>query len=243
MTFVASPSAQGLVERAAGRVPMLRKVAPSAEQARRVPAESFDALSDAGVFKMTAPKRYGGYEVDFQTQCDVLAEIARGCPSTSWVATILSAMSWLAGVFPDDAQDEILGDGDPRISGVFSPTGTGVRRDGGLVVNGRWGYNTGGDGSRWTVINVVVDVPGDRETGAGMPTCVLVPSRELRRLDDWHAGGMAATCSATVIAENLFVPSHRALPLPQMLEAAYPARHNAENPYFNYPLATVLTVN
>ena len=83
--------------------------------------ETFDALSEAGVFRMTAPARYGGYEADFQTQCDVLAEIARGCPSTSWVATILSAMSWLAGVFPDEAQDEIFRDGDPRISGVFSP--------------------------------------------------------------------------------------------------------------------------
>src|SRR5688572_5995682 len=174
MSLVAAPSARQLVDRAAALAPMLRDRAPAAERARRVAPETFDALSEAGVFRMTAPARYGGYEVDFQTQCDVLAEIARGCPSTSWVATILSAMSWLAGVFPDDAQDEIFGDGDPRISGVFSPTGTGVQTDGGLVVNGRWGFNTGGDGSRWTVINVVVDVPGDRETGAGMPTCVLV---------------------------------------------------------------------
>jgi alkylation response protein AidB-like acyl-CoA dehydrogenase len=238
MTSTAGVSAGELVQRAAALVPMLRDRAAAAEQARRVSPETFDALSEAGIFRMTAPARYGGFEVDFQTQCDVLAEIGRGCPSTSWVATILSAMSWLVGTFPDEAQDEILGDGDPRISGVFSPTGTGVRRDGGLVVNGRWGYNTGGDGSRWTVINVVVD-----ESGVGMPTCVLVPSRELRRLDDWHASGMAATGSATVVAENLFVPSYRALPLPQMLEAAYPARHNAANPYFNYPLATVLTVN
>jgi alkylation response protein AidB-like acyl-CoA dehydrogenase len=52
-----------------------------------------DALREACVFRMTAPKRFGGQEVDFQTQCDVLAEIARGCPSTSWVATIYSAMS------------------------------------------------------------------------------------------------------------------------------------------------------
>ena len=228
-----------LVRRAAALVPMLRARAADAEQARRVAPETFDALAEAGIFRMTAPARYGGSEVDFQTQCDVLAEIARGCPSTSWVATILSAMSWLVGTFPDETQDEILGDGDPRISGVFSPTGTGIRRDGGLVVTGRWGFNTGGDGSRWTVINVVVT----DDTGAGTPTCVLVPSRELRRLDDWHASGMSATGSATVVAENLFVPAHRSMPLPQMLEAAYPARHNAANGYFNYPLAAVLTVN
>jgi alkylation response protein AidB-like acyl-CoA dehydrogenase len=239
MTVAAGVTGKELIRRAAGLVPTLRETAVDAEKARRVSPETFDALSEAGVFRMTAPARYGGHEVDFETQCDVLAELARGCPSTSWVATILSAMSWLAGVFPDEAQDEIFADGDPRISGVFSPTGTGVPKDGGLVVNGRWGYNTGGHGSKWTVINAVVPTAD----GPGMPTCVIAPSRDLRRLDDWYASGMAATGSETIVAENLFVPAHRTLPLPLMLEAKYPPRHNAANPYFNYPLSPVLTVN
>jgi alkylation response protein AidB-like acyl-CoA dehydrogenase len=237
--MTAAVSSRELIERAAALVPMLRDRAEQAERARRIAPETFDALAEAGIFKMTAPVRYGGYEASFETQCDVLAEIARGCPSTSWVATILSAISWLAGVFPDEAQDEIFADGDPRISGVFSPTGTGVRTDGGLVVTGRWGFNTGGHGSRWTVVNVVVPT----DDGIGVPTCAIVRSRELRRLDDWYASGMAATGSDTIVAEHVFVPAHRTMPLPQMLEAIYPARHNASNPYFNYPLAPVLTVN
>jgi alkylation response protein AidB-like acyl-CoA dehydrogenase len=230
-------TATGLVERAAALVPMLRKAAPDAERARRVAPHTLDALSEAGIFRMCAPRRYGGEEADFQTQCDALAEIARGCPSTSWVATIYSAMSWLAGVFPDEAQDEVLGDRDPRISGVFSPTGTAVRRDGGVVVNGSWPFNTGCHGARWTVLNAV------SEGGAGMPTCVLARSRDLRIVDDWYATGMTATGSSTIVAENVFVPVHRTLPLPDMLEARYPARHNQDNPYFNHPLAPVLTVN
>ncbi|HEY7446373.1 MAG TPA: acyl-CoA dehydrogenase family protein [Vicinamibacterales bacterium] len=226
-----------LVQRVAALVPMLRKNAAAAEAARRVSEESYDALSQAGVFRMMAPKRFGGDEADFQTQCDVLAEVGRGCPSTSWVATIFSAMGWLTGVFPDEAQEEIFADRDPRISGVFSPTGTAVRKGGGLVVNGRWPFNTGGHGARWTVLNAVLG------EGAGIPTCVLVKSHELKRLDDWHASGMAATGSDTIVAENVFVPPHRSLPLPDMIEARYPARHNADNPYFNYPTAAVLTVN
>jgi 3-hydroxy-9,10-secoandrosta-1,3,5(10)-triene-9,17-dione monooxygenase len=239
MSVVAAGSTRQLVERAAALVPMLREKAPHAEQARRVADETFDALSSAGIFRMTAPRRYGGDEADFRTQYDVLAEIARGCPSTSWVATIFSAMSWLAGVFPNEAQDEIFADGDPRVSGVFSPTGTGTPTSGGLLVSGRWGFNTGGHGSRWTVVNAVVPA----EDGGGMPTCVIVRSAELRRLDDWHASGMAATGSDTVVADNLFVPGHRTLPLPHMLEAMYPSRHNAANAYFGYPLAPVLVVN
>ena len=228
-----------VVDRAAALVPMLAERAPHAEQARRVSDESFDALSKAGVFLMTAPKRYGGAEVNFQTQCEVLAHIARGCASTSWVATIYSAMSWLAATFPDQAQEEIYADGDPRISGVFAPTGTATKKDGGLVVNGRWGFNTGCHGAKWTVLNAVV--------GSGpeaMPTCVLARSSDLTIVDDWYATGMSATGSNTIVAENVFVPAHRCLPLPDMLEARYPTnRHNAANPYFNYPLSPVLTVN
>jgi alkylation response protein AidB-like acyl-CoA dehydrogenase len=227
-----------LVDRAAALVPQLRERAPAAEQARRVPDASFDALSEAGIFSMTAPKRYGGAEVDFQTQCDVLAHLARGCPSTSWVATIYSAMSWLVGTFPDEAQDEIFADRDPRISGVFSPTGTGVPKEGGVLVNGRWGFNTGCHGARWTVLNVLVG------TGAqAMPTCVIARSRELTIVDDWYATGMSATGSNTIVANNVFIPAYRCLGLPDMLEARLPARHNADNPYFNHPLSPVLTVN
>jgi alkylation response protein AidB-like acyl-CoA dehydrogenase len=234
-----SSPAQALVQRASALVPMLRKNALGAETARRVPDANFEALSDAGIFRMTAPKRYGGDEADFQTQCDVLAEIGRGCPSTSWVATIFSAMSWLVSVFPDEAQEEVFADRDPRISGVFSPTGTAVRKDGGLVVSGRWPFNTGCHGAQWTVLNAVLAT----NAGAGVPTCVLVRSRELKIVDDWHASGMAATGSNTIVAENVFVPAYRSLPLPEMIEAHYPARHNADNPFFNYPTAAVLTVN
>jgi 3-hydroxy-9,10-secoandrosta-1,3,5(10)-triene-9,17-dione monooxygenase len=234
-----APSNRELVQRAAALVPMLRQQAEAAERARRLPQETFDALSDADVFRMTAPARFGGFEADFETQCEVLAEVARGCPSASWVATILSAMSWLAGTFPDEAQQEIFASGDPRISGVFSPTGTATPADAGFIVNGRWGYNTGGHGSEWTVLNAVLTNDGE----PGPPMCAIVRSRELTRLDDWHASGMAATGSSTIVAEHVFVPSARVMPLPDMLYARYPARHNAANPYFNLPLAAVLSVN
>jgi alkylation response protein AidB-like acyl-CoA dehydrogenase len=234
-----SRRAEGLVARAAALVPMLRAHAEATEKARRVPPASLDALSDAGVFRMMAPKRYGGDEADFETQCDVLAEIARGCPSTSWVATIYSAMAWVASVFPDEAQDEIFENRDPRISGVFSPTGTAIRKDDGYVISGRWGFNTGCHGSQWTVVVAVLNAEG----GAGVPYCMLVRSRELTIVDDWYASGMAGTGSNTVVADNVFVPSRRAQAMPDMVAANYPARHNSPNPYFNYPLAPVLVVN
>jgi alkylation response protein AidB-like acyl-CoA dehydrogenase len=234
-----STAADALIGRAAALVPMLREQAAANETNRRLSPEVFDALSAADVFRMTAPKRFGGLEADFITQCRVLAEIARGCGSASWVATIFSAMSWLVGTLSDQAQEEIFDTRDPRISGVFSPTGKAVRTSGGFIASGRWGFNTGGHGSNWTVVNAVAP----NAAGIELPTCMLVPSRELQRLDDWHASGMAATGSSTIVASDVFVPEHRTCELPAMIEAQYPARHNSANLYYRYPLAAVLTVN
>lgn len=168
----------------------------------------------------------------FEYSAPITTDLSCGnCPSASWVATILSAMSWVAGTFPDEAQEEVFDSKDPRISGVFSPTGKAVRKNGGYVVNGRWGYNTGGHGSDWTVVNAV----WTDDDGTDVPQCVLLRSRELRRLDDWHASGMAATGSSTIFAEDVFVPAHRAQPIPEMAEARFAPRHNADNPYFKYP--------
>ena len=184
---------------------------------------------------MCVPKKYGGDELPFETQCDVLAEVGRGCPSASWVATILSAMGWWLGTFPDEAQDEVLGDGDPRISGVLAPLGTIVPVDGGFTLNGRWPFNTGGHGSQWTILNALLD---------GVPTAVVVKSSELTRLDDWHASGMSATGSSTVVADEVFVPTHRAQTMVGMMEGNYSTgRHNAADPYYNLPLAAVLAIN
>jgi alkylation response protein AidB-like acyl-CoA dehydrogenase len=76
-----------------------------------------------------------------------------------------------------------------------------------------------------------------------VPTCMLVRSRELTIVDDWYASGMAGTGSNTVVADSIFVPRHRALSLPGMVEASYPSRHNQAESYFNHPLASVLVVN
>jgi 3-hydroxy-9,10-secoandrosta-1,3,5(10)-triene-9,17-dione monooxygenase len=228
-------STASVLDRTKALVPYLLEQAQRAEADRRLPPETFDALADAGILRMCVSRKYGGDELPFETQCEVLAEVARGCPSSSWVATILSAMGWWASTFCDEAQEEVLGDGDPRISGVLSPTGTLEPTDGGYRLNGRWAFNTRGHGSGWAILNGLLE---------GVPTAVVVRSSDLTRLDDWHTSGMAATGSSTVIAEDVFVPAFRTQTLIGMTDGQYSDdRHNAAEPYFNLPLAAVLAIN
>jgi alkylation response protein AidB-like acyl-CoA dehydrogenase len=235
---VPTSSVESVVDRAAALVPILRENALETERAKRVLPEHFEALSEAGIFRMAAPKRFGGFEADFQTQCDALAHIARGCPSTSWVSTIFSAMGWLAGTFSDEAQEEIFATGDPRISGAFSFSGTSVRKNGDLVVSGRWPFNTGCHGAEWTYLNTLL-----QNDGEPVPTAVYVRASELTILDDWDASGMAGTGSNTVVAEDVVVPLYRSHPLFDLIEGAYPPSRSSGNPYFRYQTAPVLVVN
>ena len=145
----------GLLERVAALAPLLRENAQRTEQERRVAGENIEALTDAGVFRMTVARRYGGYESSLQTQYDVLAAIAANCPSTGWVATILTAMLWNTGMFADEAQDEVFADPRVRVASVFAPGGQARDADGGVIVNGRWPFNTGCLHSQWAVLTAL----------------------------------------------------------------------------------------
>jgi alkylation response protein AidB-like acyl-CoA dehydrogenase len=199
----------GLLERTRALLPLLRENAPGCAEARRVVDENIEALTDAGVFRMTGGRHFGGYESSVATQWDVLAEIASACPSTSWVATILTAMIWNVGMFPDEAQEEVFADPRVRVASVFAPGGQARQVDGGVVVSGRWPFNTGCLNSQWAILTAVVA----GESGDPAPASLLIPYSELTILDDWNATGMAGTGSNTTVAEDLLVPAHRVLPL------------------------------
>jgi alkylation response protein AidB-like acyl-CoA dehydrogenase len=227
--------ADGLLERTQTVLPLLADNAARTEQLRRVAPENMEALTDAGVFRMTVGKHFGGYESDLLTQYEVLSAISSACPSTGWVATILTAMLWNTGMFPDEAQDEVFSDPRVRVASVFAPGGQAVRSDGGVVVSGRWPFNTGCHHSQWAILTALLD---DGEGPA--PASVLIPYDELEILDDWNATGMAGTGSNTTVAQDVFVPEHRILPIARQLTLDLPSVRHADNPYFHKPLVAFL---
>ena len=85
-----------------------------------------------------------------------------------------------------------------------------VRAEGGFIVSGRWPYNTGCHGARWTLV-VALAAAGLRRPRGRIPHCCLVRSAELTILDDWFASGMAATGSNTVVAEGVRARAPRAV--------------------------------
>ena len=130
-TSLEAPTLQALLERIEQTRPVLERNTAQTEADRRVPQENIDALTAAGAFKVTVPRRYGGYEMTLRQKLEVSAAIAESCGSTAWVVALTNVCNWAAGLLPEQAQQEIFGDTpDARVAGVLNPT-TDVREGGG----------------------------------------------------------------------------------------------------------------
>lgn len=233
------PSREELIDRVSQLTPQLRKNADWSDEHRRLPDDSIDALAEAGVFRMRVPKRYGGFESDARTLVDVTAELGRADGSLSWVVSVYSIPTWMAGLFPDHVQDEVFAEPNVRICGTLSPSAMAAPAEGGIVVNGRWGFISGAAHSSWQEIVAVLIAP-DQEP---LPVMALVPMSDLQVVDDWHTSGLRGTGSVSTIAHDVFVPQDRVLPLPAVLQGQSASQRNADSPMYRAPLLPVASAS
>ncbi|WP_328883457.1 flavin-dependent monooxygenase [Streptomyces sp. NBC_00299] len=229
-----------LVNRVRALRPLVREHALRAEQERRVTPEVAAALTDAGIHRMNVPRRYGGHQSRLGTQVDAVAEIASACGSTAFKTVIQAGCSYIAALFPDEAQDEIFTNPDTKVGGTLVPDATAVRSDGGYLVNGTSGFATGCHDADWHLLTVRVE----SESGEGPPELLwtAVPMAELEILDDWYVSGLAGTGSDSVVARDVFVPAHRVLPVGPLLAGEIGSKTNADDPFYRMPVLLLFCV-
>jgi alkylation response protein AidB-like acyl-CoA dehydrogenase len=229
------PAREELVRRVTDLVPSLAAHAAWGEENRRLHEESVRSLAAAGVFRLRTPARYGGYEATTRTLVDVGAEIARADGSTAWTASVYWIPTWMACQFPDAVQDEVFAEPDVRICGTLSPSAQAAPVDGGVVVNGRWGFISGALHAHWQVIVAVQLEPG----APPQPIVALVPMADLRIVDDWYTSGLKGTGSVSTIAQDVFVPAQRVLPLGAVLQGQGASAAAAGSAIYRAPLLPV----
>jgi alkylation response protein AidB-like acyl-CoA dehydrogenase len=218
-----------LLERAAALRPVLERNAAKGEEDRRIADESIEALVDAGLFKITVPRRFGGYEVDIRTKLEVAAAVAEGDGATGWVLALTNVCHWLVGLYRDQAQQDIFGaDPDARVCGVLAPSVETRRAGGGLVVSGRWPWASGSLHATWGLVGVL-----DRDDAGAITehALALIPMTDLTVEDTWFVAGMKGTGSNTLVADEVLVPDHRLLSVPKAIENEYPTEHADEALY------------
>jgi len=232
MTVIESAPQPELVQRARDLVPLIQKHAAWQEENRVLHSEVLDALKEAGLLRLRFPARYGGTVPDARTVVDVVAELGHGDGSTGWTISTMTIGAWLAGLLPDEAQDEIFANPEDRFCGSVGPNGVAVKTEGGYILNGRWHFNTGAPQAQWDTHSIMIDL-GD---GNMVPGMAVVPVSDLTIVDDWHTVGLRGTGSVTTIAQDLFVPENRVLNMvPVMMHNQHASKINADYQAWRVP--------
>lgn len=203
-----------LVTAARELLPLLRGNAAETESRRRLTDEVVQALDGAGILGLRRPARHGGHEADTRVVTDVVTEVARGDGATGWTVAVWAISSWMMSRFPEKVQEEVFSSPGTRVSGIIGPSAVAEPAEGGVVVSGKWSFNTGVQQSDWNTSAAVLARPD----GGFEPVMLAVPVSDLTVLDDWEAAGLRGSGSVSTAAENLFVPQERVLPVVPVLQ-------------------------
>ncbi|MEU8709902.1 acyl-CoA dehydrogenase family protein [Streptomyces sp. NPDC048565] len=223
--------------------PAIREHGAETEERGRISGETLGLLDRAGAFRMAVPERFGGLDLPLARQAEAVEEIARACPATGWNMTVWLTGVVMAGLFPDRAQKEVFGGGAARVSLGFAPTGRLTPVDGGYRLTGRWSYNSGCHAADWDLLASVLERPDGGTEEQEEEFFALVPLKELSVVDDWDVSAGRGTGSATVVAEQVFVPAHRLIPYEGALTGETGERWNARVPGRGYgAVAFIMTL-
>jgi 3-hydroxy-9,10-secoandrosta-1,3,5(10)-triene-9,17-dione monooxygenase len=216
----ARPEFSEILDRVRKLRPEIDARALATEKAKRVPAETMEALRDADVFRTMQPARFGGYEYGPAELAQIGFELGRACGSTGWCGTLAVCFGWMTAFFPLEAQQEVWDDPHNLLAVSYTPSPKVEVVDGGYRISGNWPWASGVDSAAWLILAALI--PG--QDGPPSLAWFLLPVGDVAvDHDSWNVSGLQGTGSKTVvITDPVFVPRHRVLPIGAIFSGKVP---------------------
>lgn len=204
-----------------------------AEKAGRLPQETIDEVVQAGIMRLSVPRRYGGLELPYPVVPQVSRMLGRGCLATSWVIGILVGHNFQMGFWPERAQDEFWATGPSKFApGFIVPGGTARKVDGGWRLTGLWRMGSGYPHADWILLGAFEDIDGTK----GRLLRFALPVADTSPQNNWNVSGLAATGTWDCKLDGVFVPEHRHFPTAALLDARAPGSAVNTGPLWRIPL-------
>ena len=196
-------------DRTARYLTAIRALAPlvvehraSFDRDRRLPQPVFDALADAGLFRLWLPKQLGGPELsplEFMT----VVEAASALDGTvGWLVGNGGGMSRAGGYLPTAVAREWFSDPRTFIVAATGAVGQAVPADGGFRISGRWPFGSGAPNATHFMGLVATREEGQDQS----PFCCYFEREPVTLHDNWHVSGLRGTASVDFEVRDLFVP-------------------------------------
>ena len=201
--------------RVRAHLPEIAARSAEAEAARAVSAEVITALREAGVFRMSLPRAWGGEQLDLVESAQVAREISRADGSTGWTVQAASMAWYFVRSLPRETlEKEVFGNGaDLMLRGAIAPKGKATQVEGGYRISGRWPLASGSFTPDWVLAGFVVEGAPPMPDGRPDMRVALVRPEQVTFLDTWEAVGLRATQSTDFTMDDIVVPEHFTGPL------------------------------
>ena len=200
------------LETARKLAPLIRASAPETDAQRELPRPLFEAMADAGLFRLALPRTLGGFEMDLPSYIQVIEELGRADASTAWVTNQVSIFATYAARMPTAAARAIWID-TPRsvVANTPQANAQAIVVPGGYRVTGRQGFSTGCRHASWLAAHATVTEQGRPRLDDGAPEMryCFVPRAEAQLLDTWQVRGMRGTGTNHFAVDDVFVPEDR----------------------------------
>jgi len=192
--------------------PTIKSYGEEIERERRLPLPLVDLLKEAGLFRMTMPKEWGGAELDPISQLRIIEILSEANTSVGWCVMIGSDNGYFGSFLNQTVARKMYQDVNAITGSAISQTGKAVKVDGGYKVSGRWPFSSGCQHSTWLIGGCKVydnntlqlrpgDIPETRQ-------CFL-PAKDVTILDTWNTLGLRGSGSHDFTIDDYFVPEEK----------------------------------
>jgi len=194
--------------------PLIAAARDQIEADRRIPPALARAMMEAGIFRMAAPRAYGGGELDPMTQVRVVEELARMEGSVGWVAMIGAAGGPMAAFLDPPVAQRLFGRVDSVAAGMIRPPQHAEVVEGGFRVSGRFRFASGCQHASMMTCGCALFENGKpllRADGQHKGRVMLIPASKVTIVDTWDTTGMRGTGSHDFVVDNVFVPAQESV--------------------------------
>lgn len=221
--FIRNNREQKLVDFAKSLAEEIEKTASHYDRTGEFPFEHFKILQDAGYFKLTVPKKYGGEEISLYELLLVQEQLAKGDASTAlsvgWhLLTFLNvreSKTWPEKIFAELSKRAVSEGsllniinserGKGNISRGAIPGTTARKVPGGYIIKGEKSYASLAPILKQFMIIAYIEEEGI--TGEFL----ITKNEQVEMINTWDALGMRSTGSHDIILNDVFVPDEALL--------------------------------
>lgn len=187
-----------------GKAAEARKI--EIEQNKTLPSDLANQLKQSGVLRLWISKAYNGQQANLHALMDAVQTLSYYNGAISWVTAVTGTGSLTSGYLQPKDATEVFGQSDAMLGGFAAPVGQAQRVEGGLLVNGRWGWGSGTHHCSTVIGGVMINgKEGTRPT----PAVALFYPKDVEWHDTWQVNGLKGTGSGDYELKNVFVPDGR----------------------------------